>query len=626
MASYTFVTPYFEAVLQEGSDLDGQPVSLSSKMEPFFKEGFFSHMHSKYKDRYRRDFSEVLTRCAKFSDRFNSVTRDFSHLFTEYDKQIVLPTTCGLSFVPQMHFDPDNTGDVGSDDQLPFEDSLIDEMVGVYSKFVNSVDNTKLSLSLPRGKNAGYPALTPGRNRVLADTWLLLFSSFTSQRSKFGFKTLSDVSEFMYSIHGEPFLFMGERLQHSAKWRAGCSNGSWFSTRNLQPRVRAIYMSPKYMVSWNRIHTKRMLKALLMTPWHSQDRNTISRVFLTAKKRGFYPFAVDFSQFDKTAGGKRGLSVLKLIAKLTGANVDDLNHEFLTPIATAFHGKAYKRRNGPILCSGISTTTLVGNITADLVVFSFLKQFLKLNSISEVVSRRGVDFDYLDWGDDMVLFLPEKNMTELKKEFPAYCASLGFKIEEEPTAKYLGSNYDAGAFKGSFDHGYSMGRAMQQQFFPERVKVPLLALVGYIARLEVMGPKAEEFHRVMSKYWEFPRPYFPFSQRHSVLRSLLPDIQKVSDSIGGLDDVLNIFTHGVDDPDLFFLLGVQDEFSSMSADSYLDLSDPNRVLKEYLTDLPGSTQSEIKKFISGELSSYHKILGLLKIGFNYNFRHGDVIY
>lgn len=613
-------TPDFKATIRRPSGEEHPPV-LSAQLKRYHRDGYVHKRQLTASKRYQLDIGELITRADKFVNVYNKVRTVMSPLLTDYDKEEVLSATCGLGYVNPVHFDVDNDGDVGLDGQTAFPPEMTQPLVDYYKRRPAATD---VSLSLPRGKNIGFPTPIGGMNRELTDILLALFAGMTVARSKLGFKQLSDMTSFLSSLHSDPFLVMGERRQHTAKVRFGFPHGDTIVTQNVQPRVRSIYMSPKYMVAWSRKPVKDMLYRILNTPWHSQDRSKISSNIKAWEKKGWKGIAVDFSGFDKTAGGNKGRSVLKMIAEITDCSFDDLDHEFSTPLLTVFRGETYLRGNSPILPSGISSTTLVGCLCADTIVLNALASVFK-KSTKAIIDAWGQDYGYLDWGDDVVIYLPADKVgkfDELKKYFAEY----GFKIDQEVSIKYLGANYSKGSFDKSIDMGYSMGRAVQVQFFPERTKTWPFNVIGHIARLELMGAKAKAYHDLIRSVWpEDYRNYFLFDQRHDVLRELIVVAQKKSEDIGNIDDVLNVFTHGIDDEDLADLIGLPGDFQELQALSKAKLDDPVKFLTD-VAKTPTVYSDYLKQLMKGDLSFYHKLLQQITIDYNLQWRKGDLLY
>lgn len=618
---------YFEASLDHTHadyerGLPG-PAPIFAKIND--SSGFIQRKWLDVKKRYQRPLHEYVESCQLFIDRFNTVTNAFDPLLTDYDKQIVLPTTCGLGFIKPTHTDFDARGNYDEGGNFRYPTALIDAVVKFYSShIVKRGDATKITL--PRGKNSGWPHPISGRMREVTDILLGLNVGLGIAGKRVGWR-LSELTRFLEGYHGPAMLIPGERYQHTTRTMpAILAEGTYYS-KNLEVRVRTILMSGKYAVAWNKPFVNSVLENLLHNPMHTQKRTDIRKRIADAQGRGWHLYAVDAKRFDGRHGGKRGDQIMLAISKAFGnaANYQDLTHEFALPVL-AFDSKgAYLSRNSGealMLPSGVSSTTIV-NCVGNCVISAGVYSLITKRSYADTMASYQKDWDFLAWGDDGLLMSP---LEIPEAELSAAYTKFDFSAEFEPTVKFLGSNYAKGTFSGTMDIGYSMGRAVQQQFFPERVKLYPFSAVGYIARLELMGPtKAREFHMSMYKMWDVEKmgPLFKYEDRVATLHSLLPLIEKHADKISSVDDVLQVLTHGIDDADL----GLDSElemFSEFLGLTQVDVTDPIEMLHkqgvdEYLIN-------KIAKLVKGDFSQYSHILSDLARLYSLTLRSGQPLY
>jgi hypothetical protein len=616
-------TPYFKATL---SPVDPDyPTGLPGAATIFNKindsSGFIQKKWFDTKKRYSVQTNEYIENCMAFVSHFNKVVSAFDPILTDYDRQEVLPSTCGLGMIKPTHTDFDARGnyDEGSDYEYPSD--LIAAVASYYGKYAKREKAKKVTL--PRGKNSGWPYPISGRQRNLADILLSLNVAVGFAGRKAGWR-LSDTTSFLENTHGNAFLIPGERYQHTTRTMPVITTDSLLFSHNLEPRVRTILMSGKYAVAWNKPFVNAVLQDLMKTPVHVQTRPEISKRISDAETKKWFLYAVDAKRFDGRHGGRRGNQIMKLICDVFGSadNLKDLIHEYSLPVLAFDNRGAYLSKNtgrALMLPSGVSSTTIV-NCVGNLVISVGVYARVKGISYAEAVAGLHSKWDFLAWGDDGLLMSPdaidEKDLTRAYEFFK-------FSAEFEPTVKFLGSNYAKGFFTGSMDVGYSMGRAVQQQFFPERVKPFPFSTIGYIARLELMGPKAKEFHSIMLRMWpETLGVPFRYEDREATLRALLPEVEKHADKISAIDDVLNVLTHGIDSPDgLSPDLAMFEDFLGISS---IDISDPVKILTDAKID--EQFVKKIKMLTSGDLSQYPGIMSDLSRVFNLRLQRSQPLY
>lgn len=618
-------TPYFPVqVLQSTEAFPGALPLVRRDFQPLSSSGgYFGKKVLDINRRYNRSLHETLEVAEGFTDAFNLRINQFDSLLTDYDKEVVLPTTCGLGYQKPAHTDFDALGYLGLDTDFEYPIQLEDAVVEYYKKYLIPETDDLQKISLPRGKNIGYPYPIGGRKRELSDALLAISVALVQGAEAGGIGTLDGLYDFLRKYHGPAFTQQGERYQHTGKEMPIVVQDGVFSSTNFEPRVRVICMSPKVSIVKMRTPVKRFLYTLMAAPEHTQDRDAIQTRIDTMLRDYKTVIAVDASKFDFRHGGKRGKQMLRIISRVLDDDrfLEDAYTDFDTELVVYGHKRAYKAPGDVLLKSGMGTTTLIGCV-GNKMATSFALQKVLGGDYRKIVGSVGEDYDLLAWGDDGVL--------ALKSDIPISDLQAAYKeckmeVEPEPTLKFLGYNYDKGDFAGSMDIGYSVGRAIQQQFFPERPKLYPFSTVGYIARLELMTTRGKDFHNMMLKHWDDNLgEKFSFDEKGQVLRDLIPEIQKQAEKLQQMDDILNIFTHGIQeiDPDL---ISISDDMAELLGTvGTVDVTDPIEFMREY--DVAPTLIPLIAKFLKGDLNIYPQIVYDIQRIFNLNWKAGGVIY
>lgn len=604
---------------------------LPSEYELNRRGGFVENRIRTMASRYNQSLYEKKEELEKYVGFCNKINKNFHHLFLDYDTEVVLSNTCALSFTKPSHSDLEYLGKLDPDNRSDFEydQSLFDCILRHYKRYLTKPATP--NLSFPRGKNLGYPHPISGRRRGLTDILLALHVSLTLAGWKQGMR-LSDLTSFLESLHGPDFLLYSERYQMSKKSQPMRLLEGDFYSENFEPRVRGIYMSSKYKVAWNRPFVKDALGTILNSPNHVQDRATISKnISIYMDQKHFDVFPLDVSAFDQAHGGSRGRQLLKFGCELhpTYSNYDDLNHELSSPLMTFTRDGAYDISTVPILPSGASFTTVVGCYGSTFISYHIASSVMNI-PYDKIDQEFGKRFFFMNWGDDMLIFF-SKDLKVKEQDILDSLSNIKIKADFEPVIKYLGSVYARGQFSGSLISGYATGRAIQTSFFPERKKEYPFTTIGYLARLELMSDGvSRQFHEAMMNMWDDEKlgNPFPYTKRNDVLLSLLPEMQKYSDKISQIDDVLNLFTHGVSD----FVegnsafdesMGIFHEFLGLSN---VDVSDPSRFLKDLDEKINPAIIEMIKEVQDGNFDAYVPTMNLLVEDFKLTWHRGDVLY
>ena len=604
--------------------LAGLP-SLSGLRSASMANPYYRLRDRQRKQRLETDYNTLMAEFneySSFADRIFSATHN---LRTEYDQSVILPTTCALGFTKPHHFDLDEKGQLGVKRRFLFPEESIDEVIDYYFSLAkNSTPSglADISVSMPRGKNTGWPTPRAQRSRDQSDMLLALHAAFVRS----GVRSQIDLNALVKEIeryHSPVIAVNGERYQHAGKLLPIIiNNKEVMYSNNFEPRVRGIYFSPKFCVMWNRFPVKLALHLVLNNPIHTQDRNDIRRRIFNAKQKGMVLLSLDVSKFDHSFGRDSGRQILhawsNILAKIytsrlapvapTLASVNskqlanriysDFNTEFSIPFLVPNHSGLFVSNGAEILSSGLSLTTIVGCLASELMGLYILKKQFNLTR-SDVLSGKCL---LLTYGDDMVIGVP-KSCASTAEDLLSFCADIGeemeLKFSAEPTIKFLGQNYDTLKFgNDARDLAYPVGRFLQQQFFPERIKQYPFSAIGTAARLDLLSPTVKDrtLQSIRSFLDEDIRN-LNFSDSSSLIMSLMPEVQKYSDKISQLDDILGVMTHGLMDEELMQLednevyrklLGLGSIDLNFGDDSWSSDSEFNEVIKPimpYLSDI-----------------------------------------
>lgn len=594
---------------------------------------------------YSRSIHEISQNVRDFVDFYNQVRPVFADLFTDYDREIVLPTTAALGFVPPVHTDLDRLGSLGVRNSYLLRDDTYDLVVAYYKRHLPR-GKGDLKLTLPVGTFLGYPFMVSGSQREVSSYLLSVMVSigigYRIRNSDVG--SLKGIYSFLRSYHGDPFSSYGYRGSHSGSEQPlRCLEGM-YSTVNAVMRNRIINLETKISVAEDRLDVKTLLSMLLSTPVHCQNRLVILAIVKFAKSLGFKVFGGDKAKFDMNTGGKR----LDQQLRLHSAIIDSPSYYANASAAaqTRFwvpsNGRVYEFPGDIMLKSGLGNTTIVGCTTNFAYSLEAVAHALGV-SVSEALEQmivRNVDSEnntftpnpsgswgMLCWGDDGLFFFKDSDTFE---KFMAYSNDVQqYPTEAEPAGKYLGSIYDAGPFSGTVPSGYSPGSIFQHMFFPERKKLYPFNLVSYLAQLELLGPAGEAFHDRARSIWHLMErgEYFLYKDRHSKLAELQPLILKNAAKGAVLADVMNIFTHGLGAEGG----GIPESFQELLPFARpADLSDPLAFLekdaKNFDYRLDAVAVRLVRSLCSGDLYSYPTLLRDFVARTGLHWSPGSVVY
>jgi hypothetical protein len=620
-----FSNKWFNLTIRTVSpDFKGGLPALGRNFVRYDRPGFVDKKNKDVAKRLRLQEFDAQASYDEYKKLVSSLISRFDPLLHEFDRKEVMNSTTALSLISVSHTDLDELGDLGRNTDYEYPADVFDAVCNYYKAVKAEFSKT---LTLPRGKNAAYPLAVPGMHREANNVAIGLQAAIALSARNQGI-SLREMGKQLEKSHGEAITIYGERRQHTGKVMPLSLNvGERYST-NFEPRVRGIYMSPKFCVAYNRKTVKKALAVFLKSSIHIQDRPTITKRIDAAVKKGWKILAIDWSKFDQHFGGKRGRQCLKVIHECFNVDttLDDLVYEFEIPLVTFRQGSPYINRAVPILMSGASFTSAVGCVGNVLSLITMLKEVTG-KSASDLLGSMGREWDYLAWGDDTICMCPE---TFAKQEdILAATSVVKMSADVEPAIRYLGSIYgDGGGYTG-IPKGYLLGRAVQQQFLPERPKIYPFGLIGYIARLMLMGDvKGAEFHKEMKFFWDpeiLGKNYFPFSERIAVLEKTVPLVNKYAARIADLDDILMTLTHGVGEDALELDVNL-DSFHELIGLTQVDVSDPEKFLKEQEKPMSPGFFKLFARFLKGDMQAYQLLITQFVIEQKLEWRPGDLVY
>lgn len=592
------------------------------------------YMDKRFKDLMRRrdrTYAEARDAMAVFANQFGSILRDFDPLLTDFDKEVMLPSTTALGIWKPTHYAIEEIGYMGKFNSFVYPQELFAVAVREYTKYYKAY-NEEVSVSLPRGRNVGWPFPVGGLNRQASD-FLLAMSAILTESFKEQGSSVEDMFTWLSAYHGTPFTIYAERMQHTPKVLPVRLRDGWFNSTNFEPRTRAIYMDPKIMVMWMKRRVNKLLRAILTTDFHNPDKNGIKAFIKRAHDSGYHVLCEDFSKFDQRHGGKRGEQLVACAAAVlndpTYASDVKFNSTLALPIPT--ETGLFVRNDGPILTSGSADTTLRGcmgntfgstyaisrgfGLSYEEIIGGFFRSFS-----SPLVTGRG-------YGDDGVLCISKKFGTrdQVKRKLQQGFADAELEIDFEPTTRFLGYHYDKGDFAGTMDVGYPVSRFIQQHFFPERMKLFPFSTIGLIARLELVSQdKSREIHRILTdKYWDVEKlgPKFAYDDRLAYFESLGPEVEKLASKISQVDDILQVFLHGMDES---FDIEIPSEFKALLGLTNYKYSSVEELLSQ--VEVGKDLLPILTRFSKEKLPSYGTIMMQSASILGLQYKPGDVIY
>jgi hypothetical protein len=544
----------------------------------------------------------------------------FSDLYDEADVRGILPTICAIGIKPTQHHDADEGNIMGLERSHKIDMSVVQAVIDDWKMTPIPHRNT-LDLKLPKTTNLGYPFFFSNVKEARPLTLAALALALDVDKARN--LSLADVFSRFRNDFGPPVLMFGTRTQFTSKVMPLLADGQHFWTSNFEGRSRLIAQASKVGVIWNRVPTKQLLKMAQSRPQHKQDRVFIQKKIDAMKADPSRDtLALDVGKFDKAHGGRFFEPAFRAFAKILNDEslVADFMAEVEMPIVFPYQKSLYatNHRFSPQIPSGVSSTTVLGLFWGDYIV-KFIAKSLGLSLSAQAL---GTQWDYLNWGDDMVISVPKA--VNIRENLSDIIEDLGIVLEEEPTLKYLGFNYGSGEYQTS--GGYSQARLVSKIFLPERQKVGPTALIGYAARLEFIGGDPEEFHnRLLKLGWHEPLGA-PF--KYSELKGKAEEaIRKVNEQPELYDhDSLNHLVHGQlpsDEAEVLEILGYDYDFTDFLGGSMLDPDDADQYLADHGQDLP-NVREHIRRISKGGSVSIRDFV--YTMADHYGFRKSGFIF
>lgn len=179
---------------------DGLP-SVPSNLRPAFSTPYIRKRYLDVSKRYTRSRLELDQAVVKYNDLIASLTVAFDGLLTDYDRKIVMPTTCAMGLWKPSHTDVDELTQQVYPNDFTYDAELIRVVASdIKTRYAESTD----VMSLPRGKSIGYPWAVPGSNRRLADIFLILSAAIAVGAKRKGM-SLQDLLTDLSKFHGPAF-------------------------------------------------------------------------------------------------------------------------------------------------------------------------------------------------------------------------------------------------------------------------------------------------------------------------------------------------------------------------------------------------------------------------------------
>lgn len=513
----------------------------------------------------------------------------FAPFFDEYDLKEVMPTVTAMNVVKASHSDLDEGAPLRVPRNHKLNPSVMQHVIRLWRQARRTGDQSEPELVLPTQTNLGWPFVFSQQGSLRPFT-LGVLALAVNRAIRDGF-SLHDVYGQVSTHFGPPVMLQGSRLQHTAKVIPLIDAGGFAWTKNFEPRYRAIFMGSKIGIIYNRRATKLLLRAAMSLPQHNQDRGYLKKTISGwLKDPRLKVVAVDVSKFDKAHGGQ----YLEHFAQAASEIMEDrrVKDNFLAEVKmplTVFSGNdVYLTTDkiAPQLPSGVSFTTVCGLFYGD-----YLCHYLA-HSAGLDLNGRGSSWDFVNWGDDIVMALPRA--VDTKALFSNVTKELEIETTEEPVIRYLGFNYGDGPAMTTRG-GYSVGRMVLKHFFPERPKVYPFSVIGYCARLQFI-PDPKAFHDFAIRYAWSPSlgPAFPYTARHAVLDKALKD-SLTAETFDA--SVLDFILHGLgvdDGSELLDSLDTDFDFTDWIGHGYTDFTDPIKAL----TDVDSENYNRAKHLIS----------------------------
>lgn len=601
--------------------------SLPENLRPTVHTPFFSTSSRKLLTSRHKPRVDWMSRLPEYEQKISNML-SFSDMFDEYDMREVVPATTAMGIVPLAHSDLDEGAPVGiASNPAVFDRRVVDKLIADWKASLPKALEPG-ALSLPLGKNLGYPFLfadTGGlRTTALAGLAAMVI------RGKDDGMSLRDMYSAIIPHCGAPFLWSAYRMQHTSKLMPHYDDGGHIWTKNLATRARMVIVGPKIGVIYNREPTKLLTSAAMRRPEHNQSRPDLKATFdnwISDSRRIL--IALDVSKFDKRSGGEMLRFVFRSFGKILGNPkfADDFLTEVSMPMIVRAGSVLYQTtdRIAPQLPSGVSTTTAVGLFIGDLICRSALA--LVSDQVSVDLSKQ----DYRNWGDDMVISFDAQAFSRVFKTREDFVkrlsAFLGYSFDIEPVIRYLGFNY--GSDLMSTNTGYSKARLLQTLFFPERPKIYPYDAIGYWAKTKFFT-NGEEFHDrfTVSGWRDTLGPTVKWKSRDDALLAALHKASEIGIDVSEASDTLNFLLHGADlnDVDLADELGMDFDFAEWLGGGFLDVNDVLSSAFGLVPSMSAALKDVLKSCEKFGFSAFPNLYDALATAGKFRRNPGDVLF
>jgi hypothetical protein len=306
---------------------------------------------------------------------------------------------------------------------------------------------------------------------------------------------------------GTPYSVAFSRLQPKGKeLYAKLDNGLVVVQRRCAPDFRGVIATSKVFHAVLRKYTKLFTKSVLENPHHNPRSPYADEWVRSRRAAGYTVFAMDSSKFDKNHGGRRlpfynqvFEEVVNIPASLKGVSdmEDRIPHQM-------YHDKSCYLHVDPdttALASGSARTTIINLIGSATIFFNY---GLTLGRSVGV----GKDIDFLNWGDDAMVAVKNKNW---QQELIDFCNSNGYPADVEERLAFLGRYEET---PGSGVMVYSAVNMTQKVFFPESKNKSFWSTrLGICSRTKLLGGRFEPWFLCLQKRWDVEKFGEPFSSK-----------------------------------------------------------------------------------------------------------------
>lgn len=540
-------------------------------------------VHNLYRRRKTYSSLEVRSMFSEFTNHKTKCADKLSGFMDDWNVDMFMKTTVGMSYFKPTHVFTDESGVVGSSDSdFSYDKDSISMTLDIYRK-TRKKTFTGVIPSVPRAKLTGWPLQVSGMEREKNDMTLYANAKIVAQARKEGLKLPELVSIIGKSVGSGPYYMYGERFMHTAKNMPIFTNdGFVIKDLHLAPRVRIVNASPKMHVMWNRPYVKELLLDFIQpSNHHNPDVAYVTSKVSKYMDSGWLVIALDYSRFDQRFGGKRLKTVVKMCSDLLG-NKDvetDFNAELDMPALVPFGNKFVSYTKGDFLPSGASMTSIAGCVGNTLSLVEVARNVYRKLGKSFSPSEVGRSIDWHSWGDDTLLFINVRSLS-IDADKATDLFFNGFKdirleVSDEDKIKFLGHEF---TYKGTgnVERHLSDFRFFQNRCFPERTAMEPLYDLGFSQTLGefqfIKGKNLASLMEVVTfirainpklRGYQFKEPaYYEGGLKAPAFLKGMEFARKNANGLLDLDSILYTLTRGEDIEEIYEMLGVPDEARS----------------------------------------------------------------